>query len=261
MHEFQELVWHKGRELYRDMPWRDEPIFYYVLVSEIMLQQTQVPRVLTKFAEFMERFPTIEDVAAASLADILRVWQGLGYNRRAKYLHEAAHFIAKSGLPTTREELVNLPGIGQNTAAAIMNYVYEVPTAYVETNIRTVYFYHFFADRTDVSDEEVLEMVEMTIDREHPRAWFWALMDYGSELKSQGNGRLDTSRHYKKQSPLEGSVRQVRGKIITALSVRDYTQSELRDAVHADERFEKALNGLMHEKLVSIKNDMIHLTR
>jgi A/G-specific adenine glycosylase len=108
--EFQELIWAKSRELYRDMPWRDEPTFYRVLVSELMLQQTQVPRVLVKFAEFMQTFPTIETLARARLADVLRVWTGLGYNRRAKFLHEAAKIVAANGAPATIDELVNLHG-------------------------------------------------------------------------------------------------------------------------------------------------------
>ncbi|OYX38695.1 hypothetical protein B7Z00_01635 [Candidatus Saccharibacteria bacterium 32-50-10] len=134
--EFQDTVWATARELYRAMPWRDDPSLYHVLVSEIMLQQTQVPRVMTKYAEFMRAFPALDSLASASLADVLGVWQGLGYNRRAKYLHLAAKQIVERGEPRTLEELVALPGVGTNTAAAIMNYVYRVPTAYIETNIR-----------------------------------------------------------------------------------------------------------------------------
>ncbi len=258
--EFRELVWQKGRALYRDMPWRDDPSFYHVLVSEIMLQQTQVPRVLVKFAEFMERFPTIEILAEASLADVLRVWQGLGYNRRAKFLHETAKQIAANGQPERLEELVKLPGIGRNTAAAIMNYVYEIPTAFVETNIRTVYFHHFFADRQDVSDKELLAIVAATMDAEHPREFFWALMDYGAELKSQGQGRLTASKHYKKQSPLAGSVREVRGQIVRQLSKQACTLSQLKENIAADERFEKALDGLVKDGLVKCSGNIIHLT-
>lgn len=259
--EFQELVWEKGHELYRDMPWRDEPTLYNVLVSELMLQQTQVSRVLVKFAEFMQAFPTMDALAAASLADVLRVWTGLGYNRRAKFLHESAREIIRSGAPQTREALVKLPGIGANTAAAIMNYVYESPTPYVETNIRTVYFQHFFADHVAVSDKELLEIVARTMDREHPREWFWALMDYGTSLKAKGLGRLNTSKHYKKQSALKGSVREVRGQIIRTLGDRRLTNDELRRAVEADDRYERALSGLVSDGLVSKIDGALHLTK
>lgn len=247
---FRELVWAKGRELYRDMPWRDEPTFYHVLVSELMLQQTQVSRVLGKYNEFMDRFPTIADLASASLADVLRVWQGLGYNRRAKYLHEASRVVMHHGQPASMKELLALPGVGAGTAGAIMNYVYQIPTAYIETNIRTVYFNHFFFDQQYVSDTELTAMVEQTMDREHPREWFWALMDYGAELKQQRSVRLDKSIHYKKQSALAGSVRQVRGQIIHQLTKGSQSKESLARLLHADKRFQIALDGLLKDGLI-----------
>lgn len=248
---FQEEVWAKAGELYRPMPWREDPSFYHVIVSELMLQQTQVKRVRIKFAEFMARFPTIESLSEASLADVLVVWQGLGYNRRAKFLYEAAKQVVRDGLPTTAESLVTLPGIGKNTAGAIMNYVYEVPTPFIETNIRTVYFHHFFTDTHQVSDAELLRLVEQTIDRESPRQWFYALMDYGAYLKRQGSARLDTSKHYKKQAPLKGSVREVRGQIIRYLATGPMAISVLESEFNGDERLEKALQGLRTDGLIT----------
>lgn len=259
--EFQEKVWGHYRAHGRQMSWRDFPTFYNVLVSEIMLQQTQVDRVRVKFQEFMERFPTIQDLAAAPLADVLRVWQGLGYNRRAKYLHEAAKVVASDQAPAHMDELVQLPGVGKNTAAAIMNYVYMVPTAFVETNIRSVYFEHFFEGEVEVSDSLVLARVEETMDREHPREWFWALMDYGSWLKKQGSGRLTMSRHYKKQSPLKGSLREMRGLIIKALASGDSNMNDLRQNSPNDGRFAPALRGLEQEGLITIQNDTVYLTK
>ena len=205
--DFQQLVQQKGKQLYRSMPWRERPTFYYVLVSEIMLQQTQVGRVLAKFTEFTRTFPTIDSLAATDLSRVLAAWQGLGYNRRAKYLHQAAQAVAVNGTPNTQIKLMKLPGVGANTAAAILNYAYEIPTPFVETNIRTVYFHHFFANETRVSDQDVLVKVAETIDAARPREWFWALMDYGAELKHQGHGRLSQSKHYTKQSLLDGSIR------------------------------------------------------
>lgn len=284
--EFRELVWQKSRELYRDMPWRDEPTLYNVLVSELMLQQTQVSRVSVKFDEFMQAFPTIEDLAGASLADVLKVWTGLGYNRRAKYLHEAAKILVRrpeslscsagTALRTTvvtqdgkNEEqmarelfdgLLGLPGVGRNTAAAMMNYVYEIPTAYVETNIRTVYFYHFFPNDRNVTDRQILELVETTMDTEHPREWFWALMDYGASLKSQGLGLLGTSKHYMKQSPLRGSVREVRGQIIRTLKSGRSTVDALKCDLKADDRFDRAFRGLLDDGLIEQNGEFIDLT-
>lgn len=257
--EFRELIWSEAKTRYRDMPWRDEPSFYNVLVSEIMLQQTQVSRALVKFAEFMQAFPTVEDLAAASLADVLRVWSGLGYNRRAKFLWHAAQQIIADGQPKTVKDLERLSGVGKNTAGAIMNYVYEIPTPFVETNIRTVYIHHFFADSFEVNDKELLALVESTIDTEQPRQWFWALMDYGSYLKSTQGAHLNQSKHYKKQSPLKGSVREVRGQIIRELAARAASEADLRELLVADERFESALTGLINDGLVRKAGDNYHL--
>lgn len=246
---FRRLVQQKGRELYRPMPWRDAPTLYFVLVSELMLQQTQVARVLPKFAAFVREFPDFEALAAAELGDVLRVWQGLGYNRRAKYLHETARMIA-AGVPTeTLHDLVKLPGIGANTAAAIMNYVHNIPTPFIETNIRTVYLNHFFAEQTAVSDKHILEIVARTIDTADPRHWFWALMDYGAELKREGKGKLHHAAAHKKQSKFDGSLRQMRGEIL-----RHHTQGQslatITKALHHDPRFTTALKSLQNDGLL-----------
>ena len=250
--EFREVVWEYWREHGRQgLPWREDPSPYNVVVSELMLQQTQVDRVVPKFIEFVERFPDFPALAGASLSDVLVAWQGLGYNRRAKYLHELAKEVASLGaLPDTLEELVKLPGIGTNTAGAILAYAFDRPVVYIETNIRTVYLHHFFADRVDVDDKELLAIVERTLDRDEPRAWYGALMDYGTYLKRHGFGRNNASRHYKKQSKFEGSVRQVRGAILRALVMGSLTFKELKKAVSADERFEAALGQLKDELLV-----------
>ncbi|QJU09492.1 A/G-specific adenine glycosylase [Candidatus Saccharibacteria bacterium oral taxon 488] len=250
--EFQGLIHQKGRELYRPMPWRDQPTLYYVLVSELMLQQTQVARVLAKFTEFTTEFPDIESLAAAELTEVLRAWQGLGYNRRARYLHQTARAIAGGALAATLHDLVQLPGIGVNTAGAIMNYTYQVPTPFIETNIRTVYLNHFFVDQTAVADRDILPIVEQTMDQANPRQWFWALMDYGSELKSQGKGKLSTSRHYTKQSQFTGSLRQMRGEILRRY-VDGQSLAEITAELQDDPRFAAALDGLRRDGLIAAK--------
>lgn len=262
--EFQETVLEYYYANGREMPWRDDPSFYAVLVSELMLQQTQVSRVMIKYAEFMARFPTVESLAGASLAGVLQVWQGLGYNRRAKYLHEAAKQVVNGGAPVDMEQLMKLPGVGANTAAAIMNYVYNESTPFIETNIRTVYLHHFFPQGVDVSDREIIERVISTIPDESmgidARTWFWALMDYGSFLKVQGSNHLSSSRQYRKQGPLTGSVREVRGRIITALVAQSLNGDALRAQVEADDRFELALSGLISDGLVAQTGQRFHLT-
>lgn len=247
--QFQLLVREKGQQLYRPMPWRDQPTLYYVLVSELMLQQTQVARVLPKFDTFIRRFPDVMTLAAAELPEVLQTWQGLGYNRRAKFLHQAAQAIVQGAPTATQADLTKLPGIGPNTAGAIMNYVYNHPTPFVETNIRTVYFHHFFAESSAVTDRQLLELVATTIDKDNPRQWFWALMDYGAELKAQGQSRLSTSRHYKKQSRFEGSLRQMRGEIIRRQAAGQPLE-DITQALSDDPRFVPALEGLQRDGLL-----------
>lgn len=260
--QFQELLWQKGHELYRDMPWRQDTRPYYVLVSELMLQQTQVDRVIPKFTAFVETFPDEQTLARASLADVLRLWSGLGYNRRAKFLHDAAKKIVKeSEFPSTEPTLIALPGVGKNTAGAILAYTYNQPVYFIETNIRTVYIYHFFQDQEGVSDTEIMEKLRDTLDQARPREFYWALMDYGNWLKRQGVVKNSRSVHYKKQSALKGSVREVRGRIIRELTKSDLSSILLQKKVEGDERFEPALEGLIRDGLVSRQNGKFHLTK
>lgn len=262
--EFQELIWQKGRELYRSMPWRETDDPYKIMVSELMLQQTQVDRVVPKYNEFVALYPDVYSLATAPLGDVLALWNGLGYNRRAKFLHDSAVKIVSEfdgNVPSNVQDLMSLPGIGPNTAAAIAAYAFNLPVGFIETNIRTVYFQHFFEDAHLVSDDELRRVVSETVDAEHPRQWFWALMDYGSYLKKQGSAQLNKSSHYKKQSALEGSTRQVRGQIIRALTKSNMSESDLRDEVIADERFERALAGVIKDGLVSLTEAQYHLTK
>lgn len=264
--KFKDFLWQKGNELYREMPWRQDTRPYYVLVSELMLQQTQVSRVIPKFEAFIAAFPDELALAKASLADVLVMWQGLGYNRRAKFLHESAKYIVSNcegEWPSTREGLMALPGVGVNTAGALLAYAFNQPSIFIETNVRTVYFYHFFKYQDDVHDNEILPLIEQTIDQEHPREWYWAIMDYGSWLKSQGVRTNTQSTHYKKQSALGGSVREVRGQIIRELTKGDCTEEMLRVVTEADVRFQPALEGLIRDGLVSRSDGgtQLHLTK
>ena len=262
--EFQRLLAQKGEELYRTMPWREDTRPYYVLVSELMLQQTQVPRVVPKFEAFIAAFPDEKALAGASLADVLKLWQGLGYNRRAKFLHEAAKMIVDEfggTFPENDTDILRLPGVGKNTAGAILAYAFNQPRIYVETNVRTVYIHHFFADNFAVDDKEIIELMQVTIDRENPRIFYQNLMDYGSWLKAQGVRNISQSRHYKKQSPLKGSVREVRGQIIKVLAGGDMSKSALHERLAADERFAPALQSLVRDGLVANRGGILHLSQ
>lgn len=262
--EFRQFIIEKGRELYRPMPWREDTRPYYVLVSELMLQQTQVPRVVPKFVEFATCFPDETQLAAASLGDVLKLWQGLGYNRRAKYLHDAAKMIVRDYggvMPTSPHELETLPGVGKNTAGAIMAYAHNRPVLFVETNVRTVYLHHFFPDEMQVSDAAILEKLAATLDHKNPRQFYQALMDYGSHLKAAGVRTNTRSRHYKKQPKLDGSVRQVRGEIIRQLADGSIPQAELAKRYTGDARYQPALDGLKRDGLIELDATTVRLTK
>ncbi len=262
--EFQLLLLKKSRELYRDMPWRDDTRPYYVFVSEIMLQQTQVVRVIPKFTEFIRRFPDVKSLAVVSLSDVVTQWQGLGYNRRAKYLHEAAKLIVNEyhgEFPSTLKSLMTLPGVGKNTAGAILAYSYNYPAIFIETNIRTVYIHHFFNDRASVDDTLILDKLQQTLDQDSPRAFYWALMDYGSWLKTEGVRNISKSQQYKKQATFIGSLRQTRGEIIRQLTGGSSEIEALRARVAMDERFDYALEGLIKDGLIQLHKNKVHLTK
>lgn len=217
---FKETILEFYAEEGRDLPWRRTRDPYAVLVSEVMLQQTQVPRVLCKWEEFLGEFPDFESLAAAPLEDVLRVWSGLGYNRRAKSLKRIAEIVvAECGgrLPDTLEGLVALPGIGHATAAQILAFAFDVGVPFIETNIRSVYLHHFFEDAEGVPDVVLLPLVEATLDADSPRDWYYALMDYGTDLKKRLPNPSRRSRHHTTQSRFEGSNRQLRGRILREL--------------------------------------------
>ncbi len=218
--EFRERVYDYYRSHGRELPWRNTDDPYRILVSEIMLQQTQVGRVIAKYERFIRTFPDIESVACAPLRDILTLWQGLGYNRRALALKRAAQIVvAHNGgrIPSSIESLRALPGIGGVTAHAIRVFAFNEPTIFIETNIRTVFINHFFGNSTDVEDGEILPLVAQTLDPGNPRIWYYALMDYGVALKKRHGNPSRRSAHYRRQSPFEGSNRQIRGMILQAL--------------------------------------------
>jgi A/G-specific adenine glycosylase len=207
----------------RRLPWRETADPYGILVSEFMLQQTQIERVLGKFGEFLGEFPCFDALAGANLDAVLRAWQGLGYNRRALALRETARKVASDhggALPETREALLGLPGIGQSTAGAILAFAFGNPVPFIETNIRRVFLHFFFPCRDRVKDSEILPLVEETLDREDPRRWYYALMDYGTMLKKSMPNPNRKSAHYTRQPPFEGSDRQIRGLILRELVSR-----------------------------------------
>jgi A/G-specific adenine glycosylase len=237
--EFRETVWMHYRAHGRDdLPWRQTRDPYRILVSEIMLQQTQVPRVIPKYEEFISVFPDVERLAAAPVDGVLRVWQGLGYNRRALALKRLAEQIVErhSGrVPADLVALRGLPGVGPATAAAVAAFAFDDAHPLLETNIRAAYLHHFFPDRDRVGDDELLPLVAATLDRDDPRNWYYALMDYGSFLKSHVTNPSRRSRHHAKQSPFEGSRRQLRARTLRAVLERPgLTMEDLAEILGSD---------------------------
>jgi A/G-specific adenine glycosylase len=226
----------------RKMPWRETTDPYRILVSEIMLQQTQVNRVVDKYNQFIAAFPDFAALSNEPLSHVIAVWQGLGYNRRALSLSKLARIVVdkyNGELPASINNLTTLPGIGFATASSICAFAFNAPVAFIETNIRTVFIHHFFKEKKTVSDEEILPLVKKSLPRSNPRKWYWALMDYGVMLKKTGNDQNSRSAHYVKQARFEGSKRQVRGAVLKTLVANnvmslDQLRKQVTDARVAD---------------------------
>ena len=219
---FRKLVYDQYRRIGREgLPWRETSDPYRIFVSEMMLQQTQVPRVLEKYGPFLEEFPDIRTLSRAPLRDLLRSWSGLGYNRRALNLRSAAlEMVRRFGgrVPRDRGDLLTLPGVGRATAGAVRAFAFGEAEPFVETNIRTVFLYHFFPDEERVPDANILRLVERTLDYDDPRSWYYALMDYGVWLKKRYPNPSRRSAHHARQGRFEGSHREARGRIVRALT-------------------------------------------
>jgi A/G-specific adenine glycosylase len=220
-----------------------------------MLQQTQVPRVIPKYREFIRRFPDFRVLARAPLADVLRAWQGLGYNRRALYLKRIAENVVQDyngKLPRDPDILRTLPGIGTNTAGSIAAFAFNVPALFIETNIRRAFIHYFFPKRRLVQDATLLPLVQRSLVGQTPREWYSALMDYGAYLgemlpKTANPNRR--SKHYTRQAKFEGSIRQVRGAILKLLLRHPMDASALYN-VTKDIRTPIALRKLIEEGMV-----------
>lgn len=221
-----------------------------------MLQQTQVQRVLPKYKLFLTQFPTATALSTAKLRDVLEVWSGLGYNRRAKHLHQTACTVVHEyggRFPKTFSELLALPGVGTYTAGAVCAFAYNIPVPILETNIRTIITHHFFRREEHVTDTQLLAIAEELLDREHPREWYWAMMDYGTYLKTNGIRTNAKSSHYRKQSAFKGSNREIRGKIMRTLLQAEYgmTRLELAEKISvSSEEVRQQLTALKKEGLL-----------
>jgi A/G-specific adenine glycosylase len=254
--EFQNAVWDHYKARGRSFPWRDIDNGWGVLVSEVMLQQTQTSRVVSYWLRWMEKWPTPQALADASLDDVLREWAGLGYNRRGRFLKLAAETIVqehKGHVPRTKEELIKLPGIGPYTAGAILCFAYNEPVVFIETNIRSALLHFFFHDEKGVPDRLLLPILEQTLDRQQPRQWYYALMDYGAQLKKITQNPSRRSAHYTRQSPFKGSLREARGYIVRYLAEQGPASLEAlsKSSAIEYERLKAAIESLSKEGMVA----------
>ncbi|WP_418726738.1 adenine glycosylase [Collinsella tanakaei] len=233
---FRTLVRAEGVRLYRDLPWRNTRDPYGIWISEVMLQQTQVPRVLARWGAWLDRFPSVQALAQAPVADVLEEWQGMGYNRRALALKGAAEAIVAEydgEIPQDTRRLCALPGIGPATAQGIRSFAFDLPGVYLETNVRTVFLHHFFPDVPGVPDRELVPLIQAACpagedaagdlfaiaqdENDTPRSWYYALLDYGAHLKKTVPNPSRRSSSYTRQSAFEGSRRQKRAHIVRTL--------------------------------------------
>lgn len=256
--EFKTIIYDSYEREGRVFPWRENTGGWGVLVSEFMLQQTQISRVVPYWKRWMEKWPCPGSLAAASLEEVLREWSGLGYNRRARCLKECAGIIVRDfggDVPQQAQALEKLPGIGRYTAGAIACFAWNHPVVFIETNIRAVMLHFFFDGQQEVNDREIMPLLEAVLDRDNPRKWYWALMDYGAALKKLTLNPSRRSAHYSRQSKFSGSFRQIRGSLIRALVSRGAaTAEELRAALDVpagEEDFYRALDALSKDSMVA----------
>jgi A/G-specific adenine glycosylase len=246
------LAW--GLPRLRDLPWRTTRDPWAILVSEVMLQQTQAERVGPRYLEFLERFPTVADVAAAPAGDVVRCWNGLGYNGRAIRLHAAARQVMEQHggrLPSTLAELQRLPGVGPYTARAIMTFAFEERVAVVETNVARL-LARWYGRRLRPSEVQVL--ADEALPADEPWAWNQVVMDLGATVcrarrpecarcplarsctwcqagRPEPDPAVWSAGVSGGQSPFDGSDRQGRGRLVRALTHGPVTEGSLTDVM------------------------------
>ncbi|MDR3173713.1 MAG: A/G-specific adenine glycosylase [Treponema sp.] len=254
---FQDTVYSHYKKEGRVFPWRRNVRPWGVLVSEFMLQQTQTARVLQYWPKWMEKWPAPRHLHRASMDEVLRAWYGLGYNRRCYDLKDCARRLVKEydgEIPEKPGDLEELPGIGPYTARAVPCFAYNVPTVFIETNIRAAVLDYFFKDKTGVKDKEIIPVLKTCLDWTNPRRWYYALMDYGAALKKLNPNPNRRSAHYSRQDPFEGSFRQLRGVVLKTLAQDGQgalDELQERSGIDSQEDLYQVLEALRKEKMVA----------
>ena len=282
--EFQSMILDFYRQEGRSFPWRETHDPYEILVSELMLQQTQTERVVPKYQNWLQEFPTAQALAQAPFSQVLAAWSGLGYNRRAGYLQEACRQVVEElggVFPSSARELEKLRGVGPYTARAVATFAFNKPEVFIETNIRSVYLFLFFPrdsfpsgqegdhkepaegitpTKDKVADSSLMPLIEATLYHENPRTWYYALMDYGARLKKSTANPNRRSLHYSRQSKFQGSLRQARGAIVRSLTQTQGKALCLKDIEGESGielyRLESAAESLVAEGMVCRQGDL-----
>lgn len=265
MEKFRNMVLTHYKEKQRNLAWRKTTDPYHILVSEIMLQQTQVDRVALKYPRFIEAFPDFPSLARAELSAVLTEWQGLGYNRRAIALQKCARRVVDEfggHLPANVEILATFPGIGKATASSICAFAFNMPVVFIETNIRRMFIHFFFGDQEMVTDAEILPLAERALYREDPCTWYNALMDLGTELRTKVPNPNRRSRHYTRQAAFEGSDRKIRGEILRVLlSGEPLNENDLTERLSAEsERIHRIVRILVEEGFIQRSGQFLIIT-
>ena len=265
--KFQKMVLEFYKDHGRKLPWRETANPYHILVSEIMLQQTQVHRVIDKYIQFITEIPDFNALASISIQHLLQLWQGLGYNRRALSLKDIAECVVRdyhAKLPTQPEALESFKGIGPNTAASICVFAFNMPLVFIETNIRRVYTHFFFNDEDTIDDRDLKPVIEATLYMPSPRDWYNALMDLGSLIPKHTENPNRRNKAYRKQSPFEGSQRQIRGEVLRSLSQRPLSWKGLKKSTDVlvktePDYIKKAVSALESEGFITMEDGVYRI--
>lgn len=259
--KFQQTVFHFYQEHKRNLPWRKTADPYNILVSEFMLQQTQVSRVIKYYNKWIKKWPTIQKLAAEKYKNVLRAWVGLGYNRRAMYLHNTANIIVdefNGDVLSAVKHYERLPGIGLYTSKAIRIFADNEDIATVDTNIRRIFINEFNLDES-ISEKALFKIAQQSLPKGKSREWHNALMDYGAlYLTSRKTGIKPKTT----QSSFQGSDRQIRGQIIRKLLQENQSKYQLEQQLNIDSsRITPILDKMLKEKTISKTKNQYHVPR
>lgn len=258
--KFQEKIFNWWKENKRDLPWRKTTNPYYIMVSEVMLQQTQVTRTIQKYLEFIKKFPTLQSLASALPAEVLAIWSGLGYNRRALWLQQAAQqIIEKGSFPETPKELEKLKGIGPYTARSILIFAMNKDYPTVDTNIRRILIAEGFAEES-TQEKELFQIAEKLAPKGKSRDWHNALMDYGSQVLTVAKTGIKPVTTQKKFSE---SKRYYRGKIVKILIKKQKQTKEqlLKECKLEEKELDEILELLVKDGLIVEINEQYYLPK